>query len=50
MEHVFKKSELYNLVDEEVSRVAAAAYSEDGQSLYDAIVLHSNDTREVMRL
>ena len=50
MDYEIKTDNLYKLIDEEVSRRAAAAYAEDNTSMYDAIVLHSNDAGEVSRL
>ena len=40
----------YDRVDEEVSRIAATSYNEAGQSLYDGIVLHSNDHDDIVRM
>ena len=37
------KTELYGLVDAEVSQVADAAYGEDGTPLYDSVELTSKD-------
>lgn len=50
MTYLINSTELYDKIDEEISRVAAAAYSENGDSLYDSIVLHSNDKGEIERL
>lgn len=38
------------LIAEEVSRVAAAAYADDGTSLYDSVAIHSRDTDTLSRL
>lgn len=43
MTYEIDKSMLYGLVDAEVSRVADEAYSDDGTSLYDSVVLTSRD-------
>lgn len=40
---------IYNLVDEEVSRAADSAYSDDGVSLYDNVVLSARDKDTVLR-
>lgn len=50
MVYLINSANIYDLIDEQISRVAAAEYSEDGTSLYDAIVLHSNDRNEIRRL
>lgn len=50
MIYTINSATIYNLANEEISRAAAAAYSEDGVSLYDSVVLHSNDADEVARL
>ena len=41
---------IFPSIDEEISRVAASEYSDAGESLYDAITLHSNDAEEIRRL
>lgn len=41
--------EIRDLVDEEVSRAADAAYSEDGVPLYDSIVLTLKDADNLLR-
>lgn len=43
MEYSIDRNALWDLVDEEVSRVADKAYGEDGTSLYDSVVLTSRD-------
>lgn len=50
MYYVIDKDALYALVDEEVSLVADAAYSEQGESLYDSVVLTEKDRPTVERL
>lgn len=50
MTYLISSADIYDLVDEEVSRVAANAYSDTGASLYDNVVLHSKDRGEVKRL
>lgn len=50
MNYTINLSALYDLIDEEVSRVAAYEHSDNGDSLYDGIVLHSNDADEIRRL
>ena len=50
MLYLINSANIYNLVDEEISRVAATEYSEDGTPLFDAIVLHSGDRNEIRRL
>ena len=49
MTYTINNTTLTNLVTEEVSRVAAAAYSERGD-LYDAVVIHSRDADSVSRM
>lgn len=44
------ETELYGLVDAEVSQVADAAYGEDGTPLYDSVVLTSKDEDTVEAL
>lgn len=43
-------TDLYDLIDEEISRVATEAYGEDAKFLYDSVVLHSGDRNEISRL
>lgn len=50
MTHTIDTSDIAALINEEVSRAAAAAYSEDGTSLYDSITIHSRDAATVSRL
>ena len=50
MNYTVNTTTLTNLVTEEVSRVAAASYAEDGTSLYDAISIKSRDADTVSRL
>lgn len=50
MTYTVNNTELTNLVTEEVSRVAASAFSDDGASLYDSIAIHSRDADTVSRL
>ncbi len=50
MTHTIDTSDIAALITEEVSRVAAAAYSEDGTSLYDSINILSRDAATVSRL
>lgn len=41
---------IYDLVDEEISRVAANEFADDGTPLFDSIVLHSRDRSTIKRL
>ncbi len=50
MEYIIDRDSLFPLIDEEVSRVANEAYSEDGASLYDGIIITSADRRTIGRL
>lgn len=50
MEYTIINTAIYDLVDEEISRIANNAYAEDGTPLYDGIVLHSKDKSEIERL
>lgn len=50
MDYTIINTAIYDLVDEEISRVADDAYAEDGTPLYDGIVLHSKDKAEIKRL
>jgi len=43
MTYTINDSTLYGLVDAEISQVADAAYNEQGESLYDSIVLTDKD-------
>lgn len=43
MDYIINKTTLYNLVDEEIAQAADQAYSDDGISLYDQVVLTSKD-------
>lgn len=43
MDYIINKTTLYNLIDEEVSLAADQAYSDDGTSLYDQVVLTEKD-------
>ena len=49
MYYVIDKSALWDLANEEVSKVADAAYAEDGTSLYDSIVLTEKDRATMER-
>lgn len=49
MDYSIDKDALWDLIDEEVSRVADKAYGEDGTSLYDSVVLTSRDKNLVNR-
>lgn len=49
MYYVINKDSLREKVYEEVSRVADEAYSEDGVSLYDSVILTDKDTPAVER-
>lgn len=46
----FNISELVEIISEDVSRLAARSYSEDGTSLYDGIKLTSRDTSVLERM
>lgn len=50
MYYVINKTALWDRVYEEVSRVADEAYSEDGTSLYDSVILTERDRDKVDRL
>lgn len=50
MEYIIDRDALYPLIYEEVSRVANEAYDEEGNSLYDAILITSADKATVERL
>lgn len=49
MEYTIDKTQLYALIDEEVSKVADEAYGENGVSLYDFVVLTDKDQGLVYR-
>lgn len=49
MYYLIDKDNLYDRIDEEVSRVADESYTENGQSSYDSIVLTSRDRDLVER-
>lgn len=49
MYYIIDKDDLYDRIDEEVSRVADESYTENGQSTYDSIVLTSRDRNMVER-
>lgn len=50
MDIKFKKSELVDIINEEIDRFAARAYSEEGVSLFDSIRITSRDARVQSRL
>lgn len=50
MEYIIDRDMLYPLIYEEVSRVANEAYDEEGNSLYDGIIITSADKPTVNRL
>lgn len=50
MTYTVNNTNITNLITEEVSRVAASAYSEDGASLYDSVAIHSRDADTISRL
>lgn len=50
MDIKFKKSELVDIINEEIDRLAARTYTEDGVSLFDSIRITSRDTRVQARL
>lgn len=50
MLYLINHHSLYDLIYEEISRVAKDEFSEDGTSLYEAIVLHSADRDDINRL
>ena len=49
MYYIIDKASLYDLVFEEVSKVADEAYAEDGTSLYDMVILTEKDRSTVER-
>ena len=49
MTYTINNTTLTNLVNEEISRIAASAYSDDGNSLYDSVVTYSRDADAVSR-
>ena len=50
MDYVIDRPQLYSLIDQEVSRVANETYADDGTSLYDNIIVTSNDRTAIERL
>lgn len=50
MTYLINSTELYDKIDEEISRVAVREYTDDDTPMYDAVVLHSNDAGEIRRL
>lgn len=50
MYYTINNSTIYDLIDEEISRVAATEYDDGASSLYDAVTLHSGDRNEIARL
>ena len=50
MEYSINYNELFDLVDEEVSRIANEAYDQDENALYDGIIITSADHNTVRRL
>lgn len=50
MDYYIDQQSLRSLIEEEVSRVAASAFGEGGQPLYDAIRLTSADDAQIERL
>ena len=50
MEIKFNISDLIDIINEEVDRLAARSYSEDGGSLYDGIKITSRDARVQERI
>lgn len=49
MYYVIDKSRLWDLIDEEISKVADDAYSDAGTSLYDSVVMTEKDRSTVER-
>lgn len=49
MDYTIDKTLLHDMIAEEVSRVADAAYAEDGTPLYDNVALTSRDDGQVER-
>jgi hypothetical protein len=49
MYYVIDKSRLWDMIDEEVSKVADEAYSDTGTALYDSIVLTEKDRSTIDR-
>lgn len=47
MDYVIDREHLRELAVKEVSNVADRAYTEEGQSLYDGIVIHSSELVEI---
>lgn len=50
MTYTVDNTTLTNLITEEISRIAAAAYSDDGTPLYDSVAIHSRDAETVSRM
>ena len=50
MTYTIDNTTLTNLITEEVSRIAAAARSDDGASMYDSVAIHSRDDGAVSRM
>ena len=50
MTYTINSTTLTDLITEEVSRVAAASYSDDGGSQYDAVAIHSRDADTIDRM
>lgn len=50
MEYIIDRDMLYPLIYEEVSRVANEAYDEEGNPLYDGIIITSADMATIVRL
>lgn len=48
--YTIDRERLFPLIEEEVSRVADETYADDGSSLYDAIIITSNDLNTIHRL
>lgn len=49
MDYTINRQDIYDLVDEEVSRAADDAYAEDGTPLFDSVVLTDKDRDAVDR-
>lgn len=49
MDYSISTENLYELIDEEVSKVADEAYADSGSSLYDSIILTGKDAATVNR-
>ena len=50
MNYAINRSNLFPLIDEEVSRVASETYADDGTPLYDNIIITANDKDTITRL